>query len=129
MGTSARNAYKHTGLAEKAWLQGLPAQLCLELAGSTILLCHGAIEAGSPHARCALVEWTPQGWQVEMLAIPYDHASAVEQATINDGPEWETGLRTGFITEVFHPTGEGLNEVEQVKDAGRKPEFMAGCAP
>jgi putative phosphoesterase len=241
MGLSDRYAYKYTGLAEKTWLQGLPSQLHLELAGSTILLCHGApddenqylletvesgrarlatldeihsrlkgyqaslilcghthlqrvisvgaemlmvnpgsvglaaytdtspephtIEAGSPHARYALVEWTPQDWQVEMLAIPYDHVSAAEQAHKNNRPEWESGLRTGFIQMAgssnphtasnsnqrslaaleaanwgrrsnlhgHNRNGSsnraGVYDVEQVKEAGRKPESKAGCAP
>lgn len=173
MGLSDRYAHAQIGPAERAWLQGLPAQVEMELAGQSSLLCHGApgdetqylletveagrvrlasgdeilarlngnparlilcghthlqrvvsagaerlivnpgsvglaaytdtspephvVEAGSPHARYALVEWTGQGWQVEMMAIPYDHVSAAEQARKNDRPEWESGLRTGFI--------------------------------
>jgi predicted phosphodiesterase len=80
------------------------------------------VETGSPHARYALLEKScqpdlsglanPKGlesvhkeadqeshraWQVELVALPYDHPSAAERARRNGRPDWEIALRTGFM--------------------------------
>jgi len=53
------------------------------------------MEIGSPHARWALLQHTPAGWQVTQHAVPYDWASAAAQAERNGRPEWAHALRTG----------------------------------
>jgi predicted phosphodiesterase len=55
------------------------------------------VENGTPHARYAIVERTPAGWQVELRAVPYDHESAARRAQANERPDWATALRTGFV--------------------------------
>ena len=55
------------------------------------------MENGSPHARYAIIENTPQGWIVEQRAIPYDHHAAADQAKKIGRPDWEIGIRTGLM--------------------------------
>ncbi len=55
------------------------------------------VETGSPHARYALLEKINGAWQVELVALPYDHPSAAERARQNGRPDWEIALRTGFM--------------------------------
>ncbi|MFN8485985.1 MAG: metallophosphoesterase family protein [Caldilineaceae bacterium] len=55
------------------------------------------METGSPHARYALLEQRAQGWQVELIAVPYDYHSAAAQARRNGRLDWEVGLRTGYM--------------------------------
>lgn len=55
------------------------------------------MENGSPHARYALLEQRDQGWQIELIAVPYDHHSAADQAQRNGRFDWEAGLRTGYM--------------------------------
>jgi predicted phosphodiesterase len=54
-----------------------------------------AMEAGSPHARYAVLEETDAGWRVEQVAIPYDWEAAASTARRNGRPEWTEWLRTG----------------------------------
>jgi putative phosphoesterase len=49
-------------------------------------------EAGSPHARYAVVTRSTSGWSVEMLAVPYDWAEVVAQAARNGRPDWGRGF-------------------------------------
>jgi hypothetical protein len=53
------------------------------------------VENGMPHARYALLEKGEHGWQVELLAVPYDWRPAVELAMRNGRPDWAIALRTG----------------------------------
>jgi predicted phosphodiesterase len=53
-------------------------------------------EAGSPHARYALVEMGERGTTVDLIAVEYDHASAAKRAAANDAPAWAHALATGF---------------------------------
>jgi predicted phosphodiesterase len=53
------------------------------------------MEAGSPHARYAVLQNTSRGWRVEQLAIPYDHDAAADAASANGRPDWATWLQTG----------------------------------
>ena len=55
------------------------------------------VETGSPHARYAILEKRNGAWQVELIALEYDHPHAADQARQNGRPEWEIALRTGFI--------------------------------
>lgn len=56
-----------------------------------------ASEAGSPLARYALIERGERGWAFELRAVPYDHHAAADQAARSGRPDWEIGLRTGFM--------------------------------
>jgi predicted phosphodiesterase len=53
------------------------------------------MENGTPHARYALVERSPQGWQVEHRAVVYDWEQAAQRAEANGRPDWANALRTG----------------------------------
>jgi putative phosphoesterase len=55
---------------------------------------HG-MEAGTPHARWAIVERTDAGWRVEMRATPYDTGAAVAAARAHDRPDWADWIATG----------------------------------
>ncbi|MBA4383606.1 MAG: YfcE family phosphodiesterase [Anaerolinea sp.] len=55
------------------------------------------VENGSPHARYAVIEKTTEGWKPEIILIPYDHELAAAQAHKNKRPDYEIGLRTGFM--------------------------------
>ena len=61
---------------------------------------HGAphcIRNGSPHARYALCERRPGGrWQVELIAVDHDWATASAQASRNGAPDWAQWLQTGW---------------------------------
>jgi len=54
-----------------------------------------AMEAGSPHARFALVERTEGGWRVEHVAVPYDWEAASRAAAANGRADWAEWLVTG----------------------------------
>lgn len=53
------------------------------------------MEAGSPHARYALLERREEGWVVEHRAVPYDWQTAAKTARRNGRADWESWLRTG----------------------------------
>ena len=53
------------------------------------------IENGSPHARYAIAEQTPVGWQVELRCVMYDFESMARLAESRQRPEWAIALRTG----------------------------------
>jgi predicted phosphodiesterase len=57
---------------------------------------HG-MEAGSPHARYAIVTRSGDSWQVEHRAVVYDWESAARLAEQNGRPDWASWLRTGRI--------------------------------
>jgi predicted phosphodiesterase len=57
------------------------------------------MEAGSPHARYAVVTRTGNGYSVADRAIPYDWESAAETAHRNGRPDWATWLRTGQASQ------------------------------
>lgn len=55
-------------------------------------------EAGSPHARYAIVEThADDDFAIELFAIPYDSETAARRAEENGRQEWAHGLRTGFM--------------------------------
>jgi predicted phosphodiesterase len=54
-------------------------------------------EAGSPHARYALLTRTVGVWSVDMIAIAYDWDAAARRAAGNARPEWSRALATGFM--------------------------------
>lgn len=55
------------------------------------------VEVGSPHARYALADRSPHGWQVEFFAVPYDWDSASRLAEERGRQDWVEALRTGFV--------------------------------
>jgi putative phosphoesterase len=67
------------------------------------------VEVGSPHARYLVLErpggpgnpGDPGGqggsWRFELVALPYDHDAAADQAARNGRPDWERALRTGLL--------------------------------
>ena len=54
-------------------------------------------EAGSPHARYAMLTRASERWSVELIAIEYDWTSASRRATENGRPEWAQALATGYV--------------------------------
>ncbi len=60
-------------------------------------------EAGSPHARYALLDFPAHGSDVgaqasvTFVAVPYACQEAARRAELNDRPDWAHALRTGFI--------------------------------
>ncbi len=58
---------------------------------------HHVMETGSPHARYAVLDRGSDGWVVELIALAYDHNAAADQARLNNRPDWEIGLRSGFM--------------------------------
>lgn len=55
------------------------------------------MEAGTPHARYAVVDDTTGHWQAEMRAVTYDWELAAQIAESNDRPEIARALRTGRV--------------------------------
>ncbi len=53
------------------------------------------IEAGTPHARYAIVEDTTGSWQAKFHAVTYDWEHAARVAEDNGRPDIARGLRTG----------------------------------
>jgi predicted phosphodiesterase len=54
-----------------------------------------AMEAGSPHARYAILTRNGPGWALEQIAVRYDWESAATMADGNERPDWAHWLRTG----------------------------------
>jgi predicted phosphodiesterase len=55
-------------------------------------------QAGSPHARYALLTQRAGRWKVDLIAVEYDWNAASTCAARNGRPEWARALKTGFIT-------------------------------
>jgi diadenosine tetraphosphatase ApaH/serine/threonine PP2A family protein phosphatase len=55
------------------------------------------VEAGTPHARYAILEDTRGSWQVSFHHVPYDHMSMAELARRNGKPELAAALATGWV--------------------------------
>lgn len=54
------------------------------------------MEAGSHHARYAVIVRSPAGPTIEHVAVPYDWQSAAAAAMENGRPDWAFALRSGF---------------------------------
>ncbi len=54
------------------------------------------MEAGSPHARYALVDWGNGGCRVELIGLEYDWDGAAATAAAAGRPDWACALATGF---------------------------------
>ncbi len=57
------------------------------------------METGSPHARYAVLAETGRRWSVELIAVPYDFASAAAAARRHGREDWARRLETGFVTQ------------------------------
>jgi predicted phosphodiesterase len=57
-----------------------------------------AMEAGSPHARYAMIQRASSGFEVEPITVAYDWHSAALAAEQNGRPDWAVALRTGFAS-------------------------------
>jgi putative phosphoesterase len=55
------------------------------------------MEAGSHHARYAILENQNEIWNAEIVEVAYNYQKAAEQARKNNRPDWEIGLQTGFM--------------------------------
>ncbi|MBA4000334.1 metallophosphoesterase family protein [Brevundimonas sp.] len=55
------------------------------------------VEAGSPHARYAMLEARGSDWTVDLIAVPYDWEGAARTAEANGRPDWARALRTGRV--------------------------------
>ena len=55
------------------------------------------IEAGSPDARYAILEWVEGHWRVTFRHVPYDHEAMAKLARRNGQPELAAALATGWI--------------------------------
>ncbi|HWX63933.1 metallophosphoesterase family protein [Bradyrhizobium sp.] len=55
------------------------------------------VEAGTPHARYAILENTRGSWQVSFHHVSYDHMSMAELARRNGKPELAAALATGWV--------------------------------
>lgn len=55
------------------------------------------MQSGTPNASYAIVEKTPQGWDVTFRSVPYDPARMIEMAHENGLGRWEKRLATGWL--------------------------------
>jgi predicted phosphodiesterase len=58
------------------------------------------IEAGTPHARYALIECDADTWKVQLRQVSYDHEAAARQAEANGRGDWADALRTGLVGRI-----------------------------
>jgi len=56
------------------------------------------VEAGTPHARYAILDRVDGAWQVTFRNIAYDHETMAALARRNNQPELATALATGWIS-------------------------------
>jgi len=54
-------------------------------------------ETGTPHARYAFLTLRPDGIDVDLRAVAYDHKTAAARAETEGRPDWAYPLRTGFL--------------------------------
>jgi predicted phosphodiesterase len=54
------------------------------------------MQAGSPHARYAIVAQYTHGWRIDRIAVPYDWQRASKTAAANGRPDWAAWLRSGW---------------------------------
>ena len=55
------------------------------------------MEAGTPHARYALIDRCGGGWAAELRAVPYDYEAAAQQAEQQGRPQTAHVVRTGWM--------------------------------
>ncbi|XLE20875.1 metallophosphoesterase family protein (plasmid) [Deinococcus radiomollis] len=80
----------HSHLARAVWLDETfivnPRSVGLPAYADTVP-CPHAMEAGSPHARYAILNSDTDGWEVEQVALPYDWQAAADLALKNGRPD------------------------------------------
>ena len=54
------------------------------------------VETGSPHARYAIVDWSPKSVNLDLIALDYDHHAASRAAAEANRPDWAHALATGY---------------------------------
>lgn len=54
------------------------------------------VEAGTPHARYAIVSNEDGNWAADLRAVEYDWERAAQRAEENNNSDWARALRTGF---------------------------------
>ena len=54
------------------------------------------VETGSPHAKYAVVDWSPKAVNVDFIALDYDWHSAAREAAEANRPDWAHALATGY---------------------------------
>jgi putative phosphoesterase len=59
------------------------------------------VETGSPHARYAIVDWSPRAVNVDLIALDYDWHSAAREAAEANRPDWAHALSTGYALRAF----------------------------
>ncbi len=65
-----------------------------------------AMETGSPDARYAVLERRREGWQCELVAVPYDSRDMARLAAERGRPEWEHALLHGYVAPGERPRPE-----------------------
>lgn len=55
------------------------------------------VEAGTPHARYAIVSRGASGWTAELVEVVYDWEQAARDAEANGRSDWATALRSGRV--------------------------------
>ena len=55
------------------------------------------MEAGTPDARYAILEFVNDAWRVTLRHVPYDHEAMAALARRNGQPELASALATGWI--------------------------------
>jgi putative phosphoesterase len=58
--------------------------------------CLHYVEVGSPHARYAIVDWSPKAVKIDFIALDYDWHSAAREAAEATRPDWAHALATGY---------------------------------
>jgi diadenosine tetraphosphatase ApaH/serine/threonine PP2A family protein phosphatase len=67
------------------------------------------METGAPHARWAVVEHGPAGWQAQLRATAYDWTAAAARAEANGRGDWADALRTGRVGRKEAEVAPGLS--------------------
>jgi predicted phosphodiesterase len=97
----------HTHVPRIAQCQGPHGPVLIVNPGSVGLPAYGdahpwahVVENGAPHARYALLQSDPAGWQVSLRAVPYDHMAQSRLAQRRHRPDWAHALATGFMPDL-----------------------------
>lgn len=81
-------------LPEGMWIVN-PGSVGLQAYDDTTPHLH-YVEAGSPQARYAIVDWSPKAVNVNLIALDYDWHSAAREAAAANRPDWAHALATGY---------------------------------
>ena len=89
----------HSHVARTAWLPDgrlvvNPGSVGIPAYDEDVPFPH-VMEAGSPHARYAILTRQPPGWAIEHIALPYPWAEAAEVARRNGRPDRARWIETG----------------------------------